>query len=207
LSDADLAFLETQQWRPGRVTPEELRKQIDDRLKNRTTPQGEAEADKTASPNGDKKTDPQTTDGGADNKSQHKTAPKEAHLSPDAQWPDKKIHGGSLDPSTSDAKPETTQEAIARLYKRVKNYPLPKGTPGLVDFGKPRAYGRASGQLYFHLTIGRNELLVTADVSGILTEGKSSDEFEIRSIGILVSSKGGYVSGDPLLGMKLSLKK
>ena len=40
LSEADIKFLQQQQWKPGNVSAEELRKQIDERLKNRNMPQG-----------------------------------------------------------------------------------------------------------------------------------------------------------------------
>jgi hypothetical protein len=202
LSEADIAFLETQKWKPGEVTAEELHRQIEERLRHRSQPQGDSQSTSTPDKNVDKSKEHTPGDKAGSSKaggtSEVTTKPKIA---------DNEVQGASLDDKDSKQKPESTKDQIARLYKRVQAYKGDRSTIGYINFGASKVYGPASGAFYYQTERNGKPVRVTADVAGILTQGPKSDTFEIRSISVIVFSNGEVAPGSALVGKKIELKK
>jgi Domain of unknown function (DUF4157) len=199
LSEEDIKFLQQQHWRPvPKVTAEELRRHIDEVLRNRTKPQAGGDQD---APSPDKKP--------------RKDKKAEGTRSSDIKNPEKaeqKLNAASLDetPASSKAKKaETDQEAYARLHKRAKDFKWAQmRTVGMIDYGKEgKVYGKtASGALYFSTVVRGKRIGFTADVAGILTKGSPHDTIEIRSSSIIVASDGRWVPGKELVGLTFTLE-
>ena len=197
LSEADIKFLQQQQWVPAdKITPEELRKQIDDRLKNRNKPQGTAKK-----PGGQHET-------GKDEPAPKDVKPDDKGSSGDPKKTEKKITAASLDePATTDPKKkETDKEAALRLYKRAKEFDWKHmKAVGEFHYGKEgKTYGQVSGAFYFK---GDKGVGFTADVAGIMTKGDKGDVLEVRACSIIVTSDARVISGSALVGKSVEFQR
>jgi hypothetical protein len=211
LSEEDVAFLQTQKWAPGKVTAEQLKKQIQERLKNRNTPQ----ADVTTTPpdpGKDKKpvkADPKAAQGD-----------KPAHAAPPGSTADVKTPGkaeqtmGAAGRTPDDGrkaeKPESIGETEQRLLKRALafNWAGLKA-PGVIVFGKDgKVYGQTvSGALYYAETVKGKRIQLTADVSGILTQNGADDVFEITACSISVTTGKQEAPAGMWVGEKVALRR
>jgi hypothetical protein len=198
LSDADIKYLQQQQWQPTEhITPEELRKQIDDRLRNRTGQTGGAMKGTRPA----KKPDTPET---KDRKNQD-----EKGTVADVKKPEDAAKAASLDEATDPRHPETNQEAFQRLHERAQKYDWAhmRGS-GVIYFGKGgKVYAPniVSGQLYISTVIKGKRTRFTADVAGILRKEKGEDILEIRSCSIVVATDGRVGPGSMLVGLKIEL--
>jgi outer membrane biosynthesis protein TonB len=201
----DIAFLEKQKWVPGEVSAEELRRKIEERLKNRDKPQSDAAKAGTGKPEQKAGTESKPPDTGT-------AAPDAGTTTPVKEKPegvDDKLSAASLDKpsSTAPKKVETNEEAFKRLYKRTQTDWPKLRTEGGVDF-KEKIYDKTiSGAFYYMVAVHGKQVRFTADVAGILRKEGDHDVFEIRSSSIIVSSKKDVAPGSRLVGKKLKLHR
>ncbi len=181
LSEDDIAYLETLDWRAGKVAPEEVRKKVQEALKHRSP-----------SPVADSST-------GTAAKLDAKV--KQSELSANA---------GSVSSDVDKAeKPEPQDEQIARLFKRAKEHDWKHVNPGgEIVFGKAKIYDQnITVAFYFEEKTARGRLRVTADLSGILRHAGNADTFEVTGAGLLVTTDGRYGSAADMIGLTMPLKK
>jgi hypothetical protein len=198
LSEADIRFLQQQQWRPTEhITPEDLRKQIDERLRNRNRPM--ADAGKGTKP-ANKPDTPEKKD---------RTNQENQGTAAEVKKPEDATKAASLDASTDSRHAETDQEAFKRLLERAKKYDWAHmRAAGVLIYGKDgKVYAPATvtGQLYISTVIRGKPTRVTADIAGILKKGKNEDILEIRSCSIVVAVDGRVGPGSMLTGLKIDL--
>jgi hypothetical protein len=203
LSENDIAFLQKQKWVPGKISAADLRKKINERLKNRDKPQG----DETTPADPGKAQEKKDGKGDAAN---HPGSP--AEVKKNVTEAEKKITGASLDdnPSADPTKKESDSEQAARLLKRATAFKWSGlHAPGVIEFGKEgKVYGQTiSGAFYYSSVIDGKRVRVTADVSGILTKDGADDVFEIRSSSIVVTTDKRVGPGSAIVGAKVSLKR
>lgn len=201
LSEKDIEFLQTQKWVPGKVSADELRKKIEERLKNKNKPQSDTAS--PANPADAQDTKPGTKDTG---NSGNTVSAAKANAQAES-----KLTGASLDNDRSkSATQESDSEAVARLLKRAAAFDWKNlHAIGLIQYGpEGKVYGKPiSGAFYYSAVIKGKRVQVTSDVSGILTKDGADDVFEIRSSSIIVSTDKRGMAGSALVGLKISLKR
>ena len=217
LSEEDVAFLQTQKWAPGKVTAEQLKKQIQQRLKNRNTPQADV-ATTPPDPGKDKKpvkADPKAAPSDTAAPGGKPAAAKPPGSTADVKTPGKAektmgAAGRPHDDSKKAEKPESIGQTERRLLKRAQafNWSGLKA-PGVIVFGKEgKVYGQTvTGALYYAETVKGKRIQLTADVSGILTQNGADDVFEITACSISVTTGKQEAPAGMWVGEKVALQR
>ncbi len=208
VKDEDLAYLITLQWQPGKVTPDELKRNVEAALKRRRAgeapglPADPAKQTPTKKPPSPK---PDVKAGTID--PHHGKKVEAATKQPPGAKPKKPApQVGGAGPAQKDDKPESQDEFIKRLAKRAADYPSWSSLQvGEVLYSDKKPFPQ-SMVVYYKLQDKGGEAHVTFDVWGSVEKRGKGSVLKVISSSSIVTSEGKFTAANILHNQELPLQ-
>lgn len=189
ISEDDIAYLETLEWRPSDITAEELRKQVEEALARRQA-------------------------GQAPGKDKLKEKPKAPPPEPKKEKKKERKEEGTVTFGTpeiemeQEGQPEEFLKKRERLRKLAADFNWKGVAVGAVVYTKPDPGKPVHGHFYVYLTPkdSGKQAGFAADVVGTLIEKKGARFFRIQNISIIVNARGDAYDASGFIGVEIELE-